>query len=310
MNQLSKLWKIAARCLPVLGSFALAAQAAPLNVCCTTPELGDLVQQVGGEEVSVTVFAKGAEDPHFVEAKPGFIRALSRADLYVQNGLELEIGWAPVLLQNASNRKVLPGQSGHFDASRCITPMDVPQGTLDRSMGDVHPAGNPHYMLEPLNGLKVADALRAKLAELRPDKASDFQKRHDEFAARMRAGLAEWEALLKPHAGAKLFADHNLWSYFAAHYGLTVSGYLEPKPGIPPTTKHLGEVVARMKTDNVRAVLSSPYFDPRHAAFVKTHTGCNVAECAHQVGARSGVSNYFAMCEHNAKTVAKALGAK
>lgn len=310
MNKNSNLWKFAARCLPVLGSFALAAQAAPLNVCTTTPDLGDLVRQVGGEDVSVTVFAKGVEDPHYVEAKPGFIRALSKAHLYVQNGMELEMGWAPVLLKNASNAKVLPGQPGHFDASRFITPLDVPQGVVDRSMGDVHPAGNPHYLLDPLNGLKVADGLRAKLSEIRPNQTAEFQKRYDAFAAKMKAGLAEWEALLKPHAGAKLIADHNLWSYFAAHYGLAVTGYLEPRPGISPTTKHLGEVVAKMKAENIRAVVSSPYFDPRHASFVKTHTGCNVADCAHQVGARGGTPDYFAMCEHNAKTVAKALGDK
>ena len=150
--------------LPGRGSPVHGQEAGkPLKVCATVPELGSLVREIGGNQVAVTVFAKGTENPHFVEAKPSLIKELSQADLYVQMGLELEVGWAPVLLQNASNGKVLQGARGYLDASTVINPMDIPSGTIDRSMGDVHPYGNPHYLTDPLNGLKVAALIRDKL---------------------------------------------------------------------------------------------------------------------------------------------------
>lgn len=305
-SQSSNGWKRVLGLFPIIGTF-LAASAAPLNVCCTTPDLGDLVRQVGGDEVAVTVFAKGGEDPHFVEAKPGFVKALSRADLYVETGMELEIGWAPVLLQNASNRRVLAGQPGHLDASRAIAPLEVPAGTIDRSMGDVHPAGNPHYLLDPENGLKVADAIRARLSELRPEARDGFQQRYDAFAKKVREGLERWAVELKPFAGTPVIADHNMWPYFAARFGVKVSGFLEPKPGLAPTTKHLGEIVAKMKADRVRVILASPYFDKRHARFVQEQTGCAIAELAHQVGGRKGTDDYLALCEFNVHALVEAL---
>lgn len=291
-------------CAMLLG---LQAGAVPLQVCCTVPDLGDLVKQVGGDEVSVTVFTKGAEDPHFVEAKPSFVKALSRADLFVEIGMELEIGWAPVLLQNAGNAKVLGNALGHVDASTFITPLEIPAGTIDRSMGDVHPAGNPHYLLDPQNGLRVAEGLRARLAVLRPEKAADFQRRYDDFAAMLQARQIEWAVALKPFAGTQVIADHNMWPYFAACYGLVVSGFLEPKPGMAPTTRHLGEVVGKMKTEHIRTIITASYYDSRHAGFVKAKTGARVVELAHQVGARAEAGDYLSACAYNVKALVEAL---
>lgn len=293
--------------LIILLGVASAVHAAPLRVCATTPDLGDLVRQVGGDEVSVTVFAKGAEDPHFIEAKPGFITQLSRADLYVETGLELEVGWAPVLLKNARNARVLPGSPGYLDASQAITPLEIPQGPVDRSMGDVHPGGNPHFLLDPHSGLAVARLIADRLAELRPEKADYFRQRLQDFAQALEKGMKEWEAELAPWRGAQVVADHNMWPYFADHYGLQVVAFLEPKPGLAPTTRHLGDVVGKMKAEQIKVVLNSPYFDPRHAAFVQRETGARVAALAHQVGSRPGTDTYLDLMAYNVKELVTAL---
>lgn len=287
-----------------------AASAAPLQICATTPDLGDLARQVGGDDVAVTVFAKPSEDPHFIEAKPGFITRLSRADAFVQTGLDLEVGWAPVLLQNARNARVLPGAPGFVDASAAITPMDVPTGEIDRSMGDVHPGGNPHYLLDPEAGRAVARLLAERFASLRPDRADAFRERLAAFEKRLDEAEAGWSARLAPFRGGKVVVDHNLWPYFAARYGLEIEAFLEPKPGMAPTTKHLAEVVERMKRENLRVLLASPYFDPRHAAFVVKQTGATMAALAHQVGSRPGTDDYISMIDHNTREVAEAFSAR
>jgi ABC-type Zn uptake system ZnuABC Zn-binding protein ZnuA len=172
-----------------LGLSSAGAQQEPLRVAATVPELGSLAREVGGEHVTVVVFAKGTEDAHFVEAKPSFIKELSQADVYIQVGMELETGWAPVLQQNARNSKILPGAPGYIDASMVITPLDIPTGPIDRSMGDVHPAGNPHYLTDPLNGLKVAQLLRDKFSALRPAQQDYFAERYTTFRKRVGEAL-------------------------------------------------------------------------------------------------------------------------
>ena len=315
-----------------------------IHVCATVPDLGSLMREVGGDEVSVTVFAKGAEDAHFVEAKPSFIKVLSQCNLYVQVGLDLEIGWAPVLLQNARNGSILRGAPGYLDASRVISPLEIPTGTVDRSMGDVHPLGNPHYLLDPLNGLKVAHLIRDKMIELRPDKKQYFEDRYASFSRRVGAALVGeklakkydveklailfergrlgpflkqqkeelllggWLGLMLPYRGAKVVDDHNMWPYFARRFGIEVIGHMEPKPGIPPTTSHLRELVERIKAEGVKVVLAASYYDPRHARFISQNTGAKVVNLAHQVGAREGTDTYLAMFDYNVGQLAAALG--
>jgi ABC-type Zn uptake system ZnuABC Zn-binding protein ZnuA len=316
----------------------------PIQVAATVPELGSLAREVGGDQVSVTVFAKGTEDPHFVEAKPSFIKALSRADLYIQLGMGIEAGWAPVLLQNARNGKVLPGAPGHLDASMVVTPLEVPTGPVDRSMGDVHPSGNPHYLLDPLNGLKVAQLIRDRLSELRPAKRQYFAERYDAFRQRLSSALVGealaqkydierlallqeqgrlasylkqqgedkllggWLGAMLPYAGTKAVDEHALWPYFARRFGIQVIGHMEPLPGIPPTTKHLGELVERMRAEKVPLVLTSVYYDPRHARFLSERTGAQVVNMANQVGARDGTDDYLRMFDYNVRQLVAALG--
>lgn len=288
---------------------AATTHAAALRVCATTPDLGALAAEIGGDDIVLTVFAKPAEDPHFLDAKPGFIRALHDADLYVETGLELEIGWAPALLRGARNPRILPGQPGYLDASQVITPLEVPQGEVDRSHGDVHPAGNPHYLLAPSNGLAVARLLADRMGALRPELAETFRRRYALFEQRMQHAMGSWEARLAPHRGKGLVVDHNLWIYFAEHFGLRVPVQLEPKPGVPPTARHLQEVLARMRAENLRVIATSPYADERHAQFVAKHAGAALARLAHQPGARPGSDGYMGLLNHNVNAIADAFDA-
>jgi ABC-type Zn uptake system ZnuABC Zn-binding protein ZnuA len=322
----------------LLGDFP---QEGALRVVATTPDLGALVREVGGDQVDVTVLAKGPEDPHFVEARPGFIRACSQADLYVQVGMELEVGYAPLLLQGARNPRVQPGAPGHVDASSVITPLDVPTGPVDRSHGDVHGAGNPHYLLDPVNGIRVAELLRDRLCAARPSKADVFKSRFDAFKAKVADKLAGpelakkydvvklallqdaggmdaflekqkdklggWWGAAAPFRGAKIAFDHPMWSYFCARFGFVAAGSMEPKPGFAPTTKHLTELIGRMKADGVKAVLAAPYYDDRHARFVSDRSGAKIVPAAHQCGAREGTDDYASMIEHNLTKLLEAL---
>jgi ABC-type Zn uptake system ZnuABC Zn-binding protein ZnuA len=333
---------LAALLLTLAGSNAQGASA-PLKVAATVPELGSLVREVGGDQVEVTVFARGTEDPHFVEAKPSFVKVLSQADLFIQVGMENEMGWVPLLVQNAGNPNVLPGAKGFLEASTVITPLDVPTGKVDRSLGDVHAAGNPHFLTDPLNGLKVAALIRDKLLELRPDQRASFEQRYQ--ALRQRLGVAlvgetlakkydfeklavlyehgrladflkqqgddgklgGWLGMMLPYYGTKVVADHNVWPYFARRFGVVMVGFMEPKPGIPPTTRHLSELVNTMRAEQVKLVIGVPYYDPRHAQFISRNTGATVVNMAHQVGARPGTDDYISMIDYNVRSLAAAL---
>ena len=315
----------------------------PLQVCATVPELGNLAQEIGGDHVKITVFGKSQEDPHFIEAKPSFIKALSQADLFLQIGMELEIGYAPVLLQNARNSRVLIGALGYVDTSKVIIPMEVPTGIVDRSMGDVHPQGNPHYLMDPLNGLLVARLIKDKLMELRPEKKSFFEERYTTFYRKIgdamvgdklarkydfeklallfeegklepflkerkeEGSLGGWLGMMLPFQGSKVVTDHTLWPYFARRFGISVAGFLEPKPGISPTTKNLQALIEQMKIEKIKVILASPYFDIRHAQFVSKNTGAKVVAMAHQVGSRRGTDNYLSMIDYNVRELARAL---
>jgi ABC-type Zn uptake system ZnuABC Zn-binding protein ZnuA len=322
-----------------------AVLAEPLEVVATLPDLGSLASEIGGDEVSVRVLGKGPQDPHFIEPKPSFIRVLHDADLYMQVGMELEIGWAPVLLRSARNPDLLPGGRGHLDASAAIDPLDVPTVAVDRAVGDVHPYGHPHYLTDPVNGLRVAALIRDKLAELRPGRAGYFGERYAVFAhglAQQLVGpelaarhdseqlvrqvehgeldsflrdrqerdlLAGWLGAVREYGATQAVEDHRLWSYFARRFGLTLVTTLEPRPGIAPTTRHLGSVVEAVRAQQVRVILSSPYFDPRHARWVAERTRARVVPLAHQAGAREGTKSYLDTIDYNVRRLLEALEA-
>ncbi|UCE85429.1 MAG: zinc ABC transporter substrate-binding protein [Deltaproteobacteria bacterium] len=322
---------------------ARAAGAAELRVAATITDLGSLAEAVGGDEVSVTVFAKGPQDAHFIEPRPSFIRALHDADLFIQVGMDLEIGWAPVLLRSARNADVMPGARGHLDASVAIRPLEVPTGVVDRSMGDVHLFGNPHYLTDPVNGLRVARRIRDRLIELRPAGADGFRERYARFERELAAALlgdalltrhaaetlvrhaedgtleafleaqgesdrlAGWLGAMRAHAGTEAVQDHKLWPYFARRFGLSLVATLEPRPGIAPTTRHLGAVVEQIRERGIPLILSSPYFDPRHARWVAERTGAHVVPMAPQVKAREGADDYRSTIDYNVREVLRGL---
>ena len=321
-----------------------AAWAQPLRVCATVPELGSLVEEVGGDRVAVTVFTKGTESPHYTVPKPSFIKALNACHAYVQTGMELEAGWASRLVQNARNAAILPGAPGYVDASVAIDPLQVPAGPVDRAQGDIHPSGNPHYLLDPMSGLRVAGLLRDRLSVLRPDDREHFAARYADFRRRLGVALVGtalferydfeklatlarhgrlaafldgqgqadllggWFGVMRPYAGTKLVADHDVWPYFATLFGLDVIGFLEPLPGIPPTTRHLATIVGRIRTEQVGALLTIAYYDPRYAQFVSEETGTAVVAMANQAGARPGTADYLAMVDYNVTRLAAVLG--
>ena len=285
---------------------ALAAEE-PLEICATTPDLASLAREIGGEHVQVTTFTRGPEDPHFVEAKPSFIRALYGADLLLYVGLDLEIGWLPVLVRNSRNSKVQLGERGHVNLSAAITPKEIPRGPVDRSMGDVHPSGNPHYLLDPLNGKLVAKRIRDVLIAVRPAGRAAFERAYGSFAQRIDERLQAWTRALAPHRGARVATDHKAWSYFLDRFGLEAVGTLEPKPGMRPTSRHLAGLIDKMKNEKVRVILTVPYFNRRHAEFVASKTGAKVLRLAHQTGAVEGADEYVKMIDHNVRAVAAAL---
>jgi ABC-type Zn uptake system ZnuABC Zn-binding protein ZnuA len=292
--------------IPTL-ALATASAASPLRVVATTPDLGALAREIGGDDIELTVLARPGDDPHFLDAKPGFVRTVSRADVFIETGLDLEAGWAPLLLKGARNVRVMPRQLGHIDASSVIRPMGVPTGSLDRSHGDVHAAGNPHYLLDPRAGRAVASLLRDRFSVLRPERAAAFDRRHADFAQRLDEAEARWDKRLAPHRGVKLVGDHNLWMYFADRFGFEMLGYLEPKPGVPPTTRHLQRLVDMMIREGVRVIIASPYFDERHANFVARNANAKIARLAHQPGSRPGSEGYIGMIDYNVEALVAAL---
>ena len=316
----------------VLAGAALAAS--PLRVVTTIPDLGDLAREVGGDEVEVSVLAKGPQDPHFVEPRPSYLRTLHDADMYVEIGMDLEVGWAPVLLRGARNPDILPGGRGYLAASQAIHPLEIPTGPVTRALGDVHPYGNPHFLTDPLNGLRVAALIRDKLAALRPGAKAGFDARYRDFARRLmerlvgpelaagrdpeelaaaleagalgEAPLGGWLGATQPLRGMRAIEDHQAWIYFARRFDLVLVGTLEPKPGIAPTTSHLAEVVEAVEAQHARVILASPYFDPRAARWVSERTGAQVANLAHQVGAREGTGDYLDAIDYNVRELLRA----
>ncbi len=323
-----------------------AFAATPLHVCATTPDLGDLAARIGGDRVSVTVFVKGTEDPHTLQARPSLIKALNEADLLIAVGLDLEAGWLPAVIDAARQPRVRPGRSGYLDASTAIHPLHDSAVAVDRSAGHVHARGNPHYLLDPANGLRVAAAICGRMAELRPGDAATFeanlaafrkqvgealvgealagkydidklialddQGRLHEFLARTgeTRKLGGWLGRLAPHTGAKAIGDHQMWRYFADRFNIDVVDHLEPKPGVTPTTRHLAEVVTRIRRDRIPVILTACFFPPRHAAFVAARTGAVMLPMAHQTGARPEAADYLATIDANVDRLAKALDAK
>lgn len=283
------------------------AAAKKLNVVTTTTDLAALAQEVGGEKINVEAIAKGYQDPHFVEAKPSFLLKLRQADLLVVVGLQLEIGWLPPLITQSGNSRIQVGANGYLDASQFAEILEIPQGSITRAMGDVHPLGNPHYWLDPDNGRRVAKGIATKLAEMDPGDAAYFQQRFQDFDRRLTEADKKWEEEMKPFRGRKMVTYHNSAPNLAKHFGLQVVGFVEPRPGIPPTPSHTFDVVNMMKRDNVKVIMVEPYFDRKTPDSIARDAGGTVVEYLPSVGGVKEVTTYFQLFDYDIALLTKAF---
>jgi zinc/manganese transport system substrate-binding protein len=301
---MKKLIPVAALALAMLSS---ANAFAALNVVTSTQDLASIVKEVGGDKVTVESLAKGYQDPHFVEAKPSFILKLNRADLLVAVGRELEIGWLPPLITQSRNSKIQPGSAGYLDASQTAKILDIPTGQITRAMGDVHPQGNPHFWLDPDNGRRVAQAVQGKLTELSRGDAAYFAQRYADFDRRLAEATKRWKATMAPYKGTKVVTYHRSWPNFAEAFDLDVIGYVEPKPGIPPSPSHTLELEQEMKRQNVKIVLVEPYFDLKTPNAIGRDTGAKVLVMPPSVGGVKEVNDYFQLFDYDINLLVNAI---
>jgi zinc/manganese transport system substrate-binding protein len=281
----------------------MLALLAVLHVVSSIPTLGSFAKEVGGNRVQVESLGKGYQDPHFVEPKPSLMLVLNRADLLLHVGLELEIGWLPPLVLGSRNPKVQAGEPGNLDCSRAIPVLDVPTTKVDRSMGDIHPQGNPHYWLPPGNAKIIAKEIAQRLAQLDPDGRADYEKNLAAFNARVDAKLKEWSPMLAKMKGVKVTTYHKSWSYVSQWLGLEEIGYVEPKPGIPPDPQHLARLIGVMKQDGVRLLLVEDFYNKGVASLVAEKAGAKLLTLPTDVGATPQIKDWFSLVE----TVLKAL---
>jgi zinc/manganese transport system substrate-binding protein len=273
--------------------------ASKLNVVAATEDLASIAREVGGDRINIDAIAKGYQDPHFVEPKPSFLLKLQKADVLLLVGRDLEIGWLPPLITQSRNSKIQVGAPGYLDCSLVAEILEIPTGQITRAMGDVHPLGNPHYWLDPENGRRIAKTIQTKLAELQPASADYFAQRYNDFDGRLKEAEKRWLQRMAPYRGRKMVTYHRSWPNFAKFFGLEVVGYVEPKPGIPPTPSHTLELIAMMKRDNVKVVAVEPYFDLRTPESIARQTGGQVLVLLPSVGGAKEVTNYFQLFDHD-----------
>jgi len=286
---------------------APAIASAQLKVVATTEDLGSLASEIGGDKVSVTPLAKGYQDPHFVDPKPSFILAVSRADLLIVVGRELEIGWLTPLLTSSRNSKIQPGGKGYLDASLTVKILEIPTGQITRAMGDVHPSGNPHYWLEPGNGRRMAQAIRDKLTELSPNDKALFAQRYADFDQRLAVAEKRWDAAMAPYKGTKIVTYHRSWPNFMERFGLEVMGYVEPKPGIPPSPGHTLELIDEMKRQGAKLIVVEPYFDLKTPQAIANQTNGQVLVLAPSVGGAKEVGDYIKLFDYDIGLLSSSL---
>jgi len=280
--------------------------AAKLRVVATTPDLAALARVIGGDAVEVQALAKPTEDPHYVDAKPSHIVTLNRADVLIEGGAELELGWLPPLLENARNDRIAAGAPGRVVASQGIRMLDVPT-TFDRSKGDLHALGNPHFLLDPLNVKIIAAQIAEHFAQVDPQAADLFKANLNRFLVALDVKLGEWQQQLAPYSGAKIVTYHPDFVYLAERFKLQVVETLEPKPGIAPSPAHLAKVISIMRATNARVILVQPYQNRRTAETVARQTNALVLDLPQQPGALKDTDTYFDLMDYMVRHLASAL---
>ena len=291
----------------VLGLLTPGAGAADkIRVVATITDLKALTEVIGGDLVEVDALARGNQNAHDLEVRPSLMVKVRRADLLVMNGLELD-QWAEVVIQGANNPKVIPGAPGRVDASQGILVLEVPTTRVDRSMGDVHPIGNPHYTLDPGMAPAITGNILEGLARVAPQYRATFERNRQAFLGRLESAMAGWTTMMTPFKGARVIVDHNMWPYFLTRFGLLQANSVEERPGIPPTPGHLTKLIASMKEERIKVILSAPWSDQKLAERIAQEAGGKVVSMASAVGAVKGADDYLGTIDYNVKAVAQAL---
>lgn len=282
------------------------ANAGTIKVVTTLTDLKSITELIGGNKVSVTSIATGYQNPHFVDPKPSYIISLSNADMFVTIGLDLETGWSPQLLSSSRNTKIQKGAAGYVDASEGIGLLQVPT-SANRAEGDIHIYGNPHYWLDPLNGKVIARNIANGLERVDPSNKAIYEANLQTFYKNIDAKMKEWQAKMAPFKGSKIIAYHNEWVYFEKRFGLQIVDFMEPKPGIPPTPSQLVKVINEVKSNNIKVIISSPYFTTSSSDVVAKQTGVKVLTMATSTGAFPSVKNYFDVFDYDINQLTAAL---
>ncbi|MEK9139149.1 MAG: metal ABC transporter substrate-binding protein [Bacteroidota bacterium] len=298
----------------ILAATALAVPAVPesmqagdkLKVVTSLPDLKSITEFIGGDKVDAFAIATGFQNPHFVDPKPSYILRLSKAHMFVTVGLDLETGWVPPLLNSARNASVLKGAPGYVDASENVPLLQVPT-SVNRGEGDIHIYGNPHYWLDPALGKIIARNICEGLVRLDRENETFYQDNLKQFNGKIDAKIKEWMTKMLPFKGTRIIAYHNEWVYFEQRFGLKILDFLEPKPGIPPTPSQLAKVINEMKRDNIKVIISSPYFTAESADLVARNVGGKVVTLATSVGADESIKTYFDLFDYNVGKMVEAL---
>jgi len=293
------LWLAAA----LLGATAHAA----LNVVATLPDFGAIAQAIGGDKVKVTSIAKGTEDPHFVDARPSYIRVLNQADVLIEGGAELELGWLPPLVDTARNGRILADAPGHVILSPYLHLLDIPTGPVDRSLGDVHALGNPHFWLDPANGKIIAHVLADRFSQIAPADAPVFRANLQKFNERLDQKTIEWAKLLAPYRGTKVITYHKSFEYFLARFGLVLAGTIEPKPGIEPSPSYINGLVPRVKDAGVKLVLVEPFRPRKTPEYLAPAIGARLLLLPQSVGGNEQSRDYLGLLDYDVNQIATAL---
>lgn len=282
------------------------AYAAP-RVVTTTEGLAALAREVAGDRATVESLSSGTQDPHFVDANPILIVKLRNADLLVDVGLDLEIGWLPPLVNQSRNARIQPGGSGRLTAATAVEVLDAPSGPVDRSRGDLHPGGNPHFLADPRRAVKVATAIAAKLGALDPGGSGRYAAGLDQFRKKIEAAQARWEAALAPAKGKKIFTHHRTLTYFLGWSGIVSAGELEPRPGVPPPPAHLAGLVQLARRESVKAIVVENYYSTKSAQAVAPLANAKISQIPGDVGGEPGVRTYEQYMDMLVSRIAGAL---
>jgi ABC-type Zn uptake system ZnuABC Zn-binding protein ZnuA len=296
--------------LVVIGLLARAPAYADLKVATSLTDLASVAQFVGGKHVTAQSLCRGYEDPHFVPAKPSLMKAIQHADVFVSTGLELDGGWLPLVLPGSRNPRIQPGTSGFVDASQGVDVLEKPVGTVSRAEGDIHPLGNPHYYADPKDLEVVARHLAEVFSRLDPANAGEYAANAKAFDEKMDASLVKWEKEMEPYKGASIVTYHRNFDYFAERFGLKLFGTVEPKPGIPPSPRHITELSEAMKQAGVKVVLYQPYYSADASHEVAKRAGGTAVEVATEVGGLPGTTDVFSKFDNLVSSIASALSGK